>query len=154
MRWAFLATGSCPITNPCFAGFSETELCPVEKLGSFWGYIFFFQLPRSQISYRIKRLFCNFLAGFRVSELAVVWSNGCILNTFGNYVKEWPSKQFTTTMFVQSLSAGVCVRTNFVVSGLFVVWWLACSVNRRQIEHFSRDVILCGWLGSKYQLTN
>ena len=36
-----------------------------------------------------------------------------------------------------------------------VVWWLVCTVNRRQIEVcFSPDVIRCGWLGSKYQLTN
>ena len=37
----------------------------------------------------------------------------------------------------------------------FVVWWLVWRVNRRQIEVcFSPDVILCGWLGSKHQLTN
>ena len=36
----------------------------------------------------------------------------------------------------------------------FVVWWRMCMVNRRQIGVcFSPDVIRCGWLGSKYQLT-
>ena len=49
----------------------------------------------------------------------------------------------------------ICVRTDFVVFGEFMVWWLVWRVNRRQIEVcFSPDVILCGWLGSKYQLTN
>ena len=48
-----------------------------------------------------------------------------------------------------------CVRTDFVVFGEPVVWWLVWRVNKRQIEVcFSPDVILCGWLGSKYQLTN
>ena len=42
-----------------------------------------------------------------------------------------------------------------MVFGEFVVWWLVCRVNRRQIEvGLSPDVIRCGWLGSKYQLTN
>ena len=49
----------------------------------------------------------------------------------------------------------ICVKTDFVVFREFVVWWLVWRVNRRQIEVcFSPDVILCGWLGSKYQLTN
>ena len=35
-----------------------------------------------------------------------------------------------------------------------VVWWLVWGVNRRQIKVcFSLDVILCGWLGSKYRLS-
>ena len=36
----------------------------------------------------------------------------------------------------------------------FVVWWLVWRVNRKQIEVCFNPVILCGWLGSKYQLTN
>ena len=33
----------------------------------------------------------------------------------------------------------------------FVVWWLVCRINRRQIKFvFSPDIILCDWLGSKY----
>ena len=42
-----------------------------------------------------------------------------------------------------------------MVFGEFVVWWLVCKVNRRLIEVcFGPDVISCGWLGSRYQLTN
>ena len=49
----------------------------------------------------------------------------------------------------------ICLGTDFVVFGEFVVWWLVCRVNRRRIEVcFSPDVIRFGWLGSKYQLTN
>ena len=49
----------------------------------------------------------------------------------------------------------VCVRTNLVVFREYVVWWLVCRVNRRQTEVcFSPDIILCGWLGSKHQLTH
>ena len=29
----------------------------------------------------------------------------------------------------------VCVRTESVVFGEFLIWWLACRVDRRQIEH-------------------
>ena len=37
--------------------------------------------------------------------------------------------------------------------GEFMVWWLVWRVKRRRIElFFSPDVVLCGWLGSKYQL--
>ena len=36
-----------------------------------------------------------------------------------------------------------------------VVWWLVKWITWRQTEVcFSPDVILCGWLGSKHQLTN
>ena len=35
-----------------------------------------------------------------------------------------------------------------------MVWWLVRRKTGRQIEAcFSSDTILCGWLGSKYQLT-
>ena len=48
----------------------------------------------------------------------------------------------------------ICVWTDIVVFVAFLVWWFVCRVNRRQIEVcFSPDVIHCGWLGSKYQLT-
>ena len=47
------------------------------------------------------------------------------------------------------------VRTDLVVFKEFVVWWHVWRVNGRQSEVcFSPDEILCGWLGSKYQLTN
>ena len=46
----------------------------------------------------------------------------------------------------------ICVRTDFVVFGEFVVWWLVYIINRGQLEVcFSPDVICCGWLGLKYQ---
>ena len=49
----------------------------------------------------------------------------------------------------------ICVRTDFVFFGKFVVWWLVRTVKRRQIEVcFSPDVVHCGWLGSKYQQTD
>ena len=35
-----------------------------------------------------------------------------------------------------------------------VVWWLAKEITWRLKFVFSPDVILCGWLGSKHQLTN
>ena len=48
----------------------------------------------------------------------------------------------------------ICVRTNFVVLGSFVVWWLACWVKKKIIRDrlnivFSPNVILCGLTGLK-----
>ena len=49
----------------------------------------------------------------------------------------------------------ICVRTDFVDFREFVVWWLVCRLARRHMEVcFSPDIILFGWLGSKYQLTS
>ena len=50
----------------------------------------------------------------------------------------------------------ICAGTGFVDFGVFVVWWLVCGVAGRRVEvcFSSPDIILCGWLGSKYRLTN
>ena len=45
------------------------------------------------------------------------------------------SSKILCSMFVYVLFYVNCVRTYFVLYGYFGVWWLACRVNRRQIEH-------------------
>ena len=58
-----------------------------------------------------------------------------------------------TFVYVLLPNVHLCVDW-FCVLGEFVVWWFVLRVNRKQTEVcFSPNVILCGWLGSKYQLT-
>ena len=47
------------------------------------------------------------------------------------------------------------IRTDFVHDKEFVVCWLVCRITRRQTNIvFSPNIILFGWLGSRYQLMN
>ena len=64
------------------------------------------------------------------------------------------SKILCLTFVYVLLSVNLC-QDWFCVFREFVVWWLVWRVDRRQTDVcFSPDVILCGWLDSKYQLTN
>ena len=109
----------CPI---CWAENSELSMLSSSlKAGAF----FFFFLNLVLINRRNGSRYQNVLA-LCVFSLTGMTPKGLILRKFC----VWCLCTFFKKKFMQ-----ICVRTNFVVSGWFVVWWLACRVNSRQIEH-------------------
>ena len=60
-----------------------------------------------------------------------------------------------TLSFVFICFVWICIGTDFVDFWEFVVWWLVRKWQGDRLKFvFSPDIILCRWLGSKYQLTN
>ena len=71
----------------------------------------------------------------------VIWCvvNGCLLSLVTKLMCLAPKglilQKFCVRCLCMFCFMQICVMPDFVVCGWFVVWWLACRVNRRRIEH-------------------